>query len=122
MRKDFKLYRISLNLKEDADVINILESIPKTFRSLFVADAIRFVKKVILETGLSPNSFDFALSLQQLSKLHGSNLKPKDEAVIQKNDLTISSLENKETEKETQINNDAEIKKPNKFSISKLLS
>jgi hypothetical protein len=26
MRKDFKLYRISLNLKEDADVINILES------------------------------------------------------------------------------------------------
>ena len=122
MRKDFKLYRISLNLKEDADVINILESMPKTFRSLFVADAIRLVKKVILETGLSPNSFNLASSLQQLSKLNGSNLRTKEETVIQKDDLPSSSLENKETEKETQINNDAEIKKPNKFSISKLLS
>jgi len=122
MRKDFKLYRISLNLKEDADVINILESMPKTFRSLFVADAIRFVKKVILETGLNPNSFDFASLLKQLSRLNGSNLKSKEEVVIQKDDLPGFSQENKETEKETQINNDAEIKKPNKFSILKLLS
>jgi hypothetical protein len=67
MRKDFRLYRISLNLKEDADIINIMDSVPKPFRSLFVADAIRFAKRVILEPGIKMNSYNSNSSLQQLS-------------------------------------------------------
>jgi len=106
-----------LNTKTDADVIEILENVPARLRSLFVVDAIRFAKRVILEAGIKRNSCHIDSPLQQFSNLvHPSEFTPPKENSIE------THIENKENEKEIQITNGTEIKKPNKFSISKLLS
>jgi len=119
MNDDFKLYRIRLNTKTDADVIKILENVPARLRSLFVVDAIRFAKRVILEAGIKINSCHIDSSLQQFS-----NFALSSESDSPKKNLVEPHIENKEDKKETQktSNNAEEIKKPNKFSISKLLS
>jgi hypothetical protein len=97
MNDDFKLYRIRLNTKTDADVIEILENVPARLRSLFVVDAIRFAKRVILEAGIKINSCHIDSSLQQLS-----NLVPPSESDSPKKNLVEPHIENKEDKKETQ--------------------
>ncbi len=74
---------------------------------------------MILEARIKINSCHIDSSLQQLS-----NLVPPSESDSPKKNLVEPHIENKEDKKETQktSNNAEEIKKPNKFSISKLLS
>jgi|GEM_PF-863451 len=50
-----KLYRITFNTLTDADVIEVLESIPKTLRSQYVAETIRFAKAKLLECTVEEN-------------------------------------------------------------------
>lgn len=44
-----KLYRFTFNPLTDADVIEVLERIPKALRSQYVAEVIRFAKTKLLD-------------------------------------------------------------------------
>lgn len=51
-----KAYRLTFDPLKDKDVIDILESVPKTLRSRFIVDVVRFAGSHIVEAAYNNNS------------------------------------------------------------------